>query len=182
MSSSGMWRHIPEDDILHSHRCESLKSYITRCKFLPILFQYWECMCRDSSVGIATGFGLDGRDSILGRSKSLFSTPQGPDRFRVPPSLLSNGYCALSPRGKSDRAVKLTSHLNLVSKSKVKLKPPLPDTSSWRDVWLINTWTTLPFYMYCSLLSFSSLHVNRTAQKWRQNTPVLRRLCGKFFI
>jgi hypothetical protein len=22
------WRHIPEDDILHSHRCENLKSYI----------------------------------------------------------------------------------------------------------------------------------------------------------
>jgi hypothetical protein len=27
MSSSGMWRHIPEDNSLHSHRCESLKSY-----------------------------------------------------------------------------------------------------------------------------------------------------------
>jgi hypothetical protein len=26
-------RHIPEDDILHSHRCESLKSYIVKFVF-----------------------------------------------------------------------------------------------------------------------------------------------------
>jgi hypothetical protein len=26
-------RHIPEDDILHNHRCENLKSYITSCRF-----------------------------------------------------------------------------------------------------------------------------------------------------
>jgi hypothetical protein len=25
---TGARRHIPEDDILHSHRCENLKSYI----------------------------------------------------------------------------------------------------------------------------------------------------------
>jgi hypothetical protein len=35
---------------------------------------------RDSSVGIATGYELDGRSSILGRSKRFFSFPHRPDR------------------------------------------------------------------------------------------------------
>jgi hypothetical protein len=29
------WRNIPEDDILHSHRCENLKSYCL-CYFLKL--------------------------------------------------------------------------------------------------------------------------------------------------
>lgn len=35
----------------------------------------------DSSVGVATGYGLDGRDSIPGRKKSLFSSPQSAGRL-----------------------------------------------------------------------------------------------------
>jgi hypothetical protein len=34
---------------------------------------------RDSSVGIATGYWLDGQGSIPGRGKRFFSTPQRPD-------------------------------------------------------------------------------------------------------
>jgi hypothetical protein len=30
---------------------------------------------RDSSVGIATGYGLDGRGSIPGKGKKFFSSP-----------------------------------------------------------------------------------------------------------
>jgi hypothetical protein len=32
-------RHIPEDDTLHNHRCENLKSYLTR--FCLTYLQYW---------------------------------------------------------------------------------------------------------------------------------------------
>jgi hypothetical protein len=46
----------------------------------------------DSSVSIVTIYELDGHSSIPGRGKRLFSTPQRPDRFWGPPSLLSNGY------------------------------------------------------------------------------------------
>jgi hypothetical protein len=45
-----------------------------------------------SSVGIATGYGLEDRDSIPGRDKiSLFAT-ESRTTLRDPPSLLSNGY------------------------------------------------------------------------------------------
>jgi hypothetical protein len=39
----------------------------------------------DSSVGIATGYGLESRVSIPGMSKRLFSSPQRPDRLWTPP-------------------------------------------------------------------------------------------------
>jgi hypothetical protein len=45
----------------------------------------------DSSVGIATGHGLDGQGSIPG-SEKYFSYPQRPDRLWVPTILLSNGH------------------------------------------------------------------------------------------
>jgi hypothetical protein len=54
---------------------------------------------RDSSVDIATGYGLDGRGSIPGKSKIFVSTPQRLDRLWDPPSFLINGYRGLFPRG-----------------------------------------------------------------------------------
>jgi hypothetical protein len=36
---------------------------------------------RDSSLGVATGYEVDGRGSIPGRSKRFFSTPRCPDRL-----------------------------------------------------------------------------------------------------
>jgi hypothetical protein len=53
---------------------------------------------RDSSVGIETGYGLDGLGSIPGRSKRDFFTPQRPDRLWAPPNLLSDGYRGFFPR------------------------------------------------------------------------------------
>jgi hypothetical protein len=55
---------------------------------------------QNSSVGIATGYGLDGRGttSITGRGKRLFSNPQSPDQLRGAPTSIYNGYQgALSP-------------------------------------------------------------------------------------
>jgi hypothetical protein len=46
----------------------------------------------DSSVGIATGYGPDGRGSISGRGKKFSSTPHRPDWLWGPPSLLPNEY------------------------------------------------------------------------------------------
>jgi hypothetical protein len=49
-------------------------------------------MGRDSSVGIATGYKLDGPGSISGRDKRFFFCPQRPDLLRDPLSFLPNGY------------------------------------------------------------------------------------------
>ena len=48
------------------------------------------CMGRDSSVGIATGYGLDGPGIESRLEGEIFRTC--PDRPWDPPSLLYNGY------------------------------------------------------------------------------------------
>jgi hypothetical protein len=50
-----------------------------------ILGWAWEMGSRDSSVGIATSYGLDDRSFIHDGGKRFFSTPQSPD-------LLSGSY------------------------------------------------------------------------------------------
>jgi hypothetical protein len=65
---------------------------------------------RDSSVGIATRYGLEG-PGIESRWGEIFRTD--PDRLRGPPSLLYNGY-RVCPGGKGDRGVMLTTQTLLV--------------------------------------------------------------------
>jgi hypothetical protein len=98
------------------------------------------CWSRDSVVGIATSYGLDDRGVgvRVPVGSRIFSSPRRPDRLWGPPSLLSNGYWGLFPRGWSDRGVKLTTHLELVPMSrKCGSKHQLPHTPSWRSVYLL---------------------------------------------
>jgi hypothetical protein len=90
--------------------------------------------CRDSSVGIATGYGLEGRDSISRRGKIfIFSTEStlalGPTQ---PPIQWVQGE--ISPGVK--RPSRQTDH-SPPSRAEIKKGgdiPPLPHTSSWPSV------------------------------------------------
>jgi hypothetical protein len=70
-----------------------------------VIGAYWvkvkrfQFVSRHSSVGIATGYGLDGRGSIPNKAKGFLSSPQRPDRPWDPPSLPSSEYRRFFFRG-----------------------------------------------------------------------------------
>jgi hypothetical protein len=84
----------------------------------------WKCnirrnisvMNRDRSDSIATGYGMDGRGLIPGKRQETFLCSTRPRRLRDPPSLISNGYRSLFPREQSDKGMKLTTRLHLLSR------------------------------------------------------------------
>jgi hypothetical protein len=96
--------------------CFLLKS--KKCVYLLLVHQYWEIpasniipICntrgnkqfgsRDSVVGKATGYGMDNRGVgvRVPVGSRIFSSPRRPDEHWGPPSLLSNEYRSLFPRG-----------------------------------------------------------------------------------
>jgi hypothetical protein len=79
-------------------------------------------LVRDSAVGIATGYGLDGQGigiRVPGEAR-FFSFPRRLNRFWGPPSFLSNESWGLFPQGQIGRGVKLTTHLQLVPSSSIR--------------------------------------------------------------
>jgi hypothetical protein len=95
---------------------------------------------RNNAVGIATGYGLDGRGFKVRvpAVATFLSSPRRTDRFWGPPSVLSNGYRGIFPGGYNDRGVEVTSHLQLVTRSRIHGSiHPLPHTSSWRSARLV---------------------------------------------
>jgi hypothetical protein len=83
-------------------------------------------MSRDSAGGIATGYGMHDRGVRVRVpvGSRIFSSPRRTERLLGPPSLLSNGY-----RGQFPRGVKLSTHLQLVPRSRKRgSKHPLPHT------------------------------------------------------
>jgi hypothetical protein len=89
---------------------------------------------RDGSVGIASGFELDNWGIVIQVpvGSRIFFSPRRPDRLWGSPTLLSNGYRLLFLRGQSGWGVKLTTHLQLVPRSrKCGSIHPFPHTLSW---------------------------------------------------
>jgi hypothetical protein len=83
---------------------------------------------RGSSVGIAMGYGLDDRDSIPGRGKKLFSTPQRLDQLWCPRSLISSGYKGLKwPGPEADHSPPCSAEVKNGG-----VIPPFPNKSSCR--------------------------------------------------
>jgi hypothetical protein len=82
----------------------------------------------------------------------ILSSPLRPNRLWGPPNLLSNGYRRLFPRGLSGRGVKLTTHLQLVPRSR-KCGPihPLPHTLSWRSAQLVKHRDNFAFFFSYTL-------------------------------
>jgi hypothetical protein len=90
-------------------------------------------MSPDVAVCIATGYGLDGQGNGVRVPVEVrfFNSARRPDQFWGPPNLPSNGYRGLFPREKSGWGVKLTTHPQLVPRSRIReFIHPLPHKSS----------------------------------------------------
>jgi hypothetical protein len=74
------------------------------------------------NITLVTGYGLNSRGVGVRFPVGVgfFSSPRRSDRFWGPSSLLSSGYRGLFPRGESGRGVKLTNHLQLLPRLRIR--------------------------------------------------------------
>jgi hypothetical protein len=99
------------------------------------------------SLSIATNYGLDdqGFRVRVPVGSRIFSSLNRPDRLWGVPNLLSNGYRGLFPRGQSGRGVRLTTHLQLVPRSrKCGSIHPLPQAFM---AWCLISWAKRQLYL-----------------------------------
>jgi hypothetical protein len=108
-----------------------------RCVVQPVYIFQWS---RDSVVGIATRYGLEG-PGIESRWGENFRTYT--DRLRGPPSLLYNGY-RVFPGGKGGRGVNLTTHPLLVLR--LRKSWAIPPLTLWFLLGLL--WGSLYLYIF----------------------------------
>jgi hypothetical protein len=111
---------------------QSVMNFTAKCTNVVIYIHMYVL----NGVGIATGHGLDDvgvGDGVLVGLR-VFSSPRRPDRLWGPPSLLSNVYREPFPRGLSGGGAKLTTHLQLVPRSrKCGSIHPVPHTPAWHN-------------------------------------------------
>jgi hypothetical protein len=123
--------NVFQTKVIHGNETHDLCAihFSSRKSFGFYLITKWS-RCRDSSVVIERGCGLDDLGSIPGRDKNCFSTPQRPHRLLGPPSLLSNWYRALFPWGLSDRGEADHSPPSSAMIKNAGATPPFPNVSS----------------------------------------------------
>jgi hypothetical protein len=95
---------------------------------------------RDSSVGIATGYGMDDQGSIPGKGKRFFSSPQCPHRLR--------------PGRETDHSPPISAEVENSGPI-----PPLPHASSWHGALSVKHRDNFTLYVfnYESLRQFMGL-------------------------
>jgi hypothetical protein len=112
----------------------------------------------------------------------IFSSPPRPDRLWGPPSLSTNGYHGLLLWGQSGQGMKLTTHLHLVSRLRIRgATLPLPQYAfmAWCSVKKSTTWPLLlPFIgllrsYFCSFIQVTWVRVH---------TINLSEICLKIFL
>jgi len=72
-------------------------------------------------MGYTLGYGLEGPEFEFRQEQGIFLFSKRPNRLRVPPNLLFNGY-----RGKSGRDVKFTTRIHLAQKLTIGGTQTLP--------------------------------------------------------
>jgi hypothetical protein len=130
---------------VNSDRIYSYTDYLYFCKLLILCFMWmWNRMQLNCVYYMKQGtavaqsvwhlrYWLGDRGQIPVRGWEFFSLPPRPEHLWGPPSLPSDGYRGVLPRRQSGCGVKITTHLHLVHRLRMRgAIPPIPHTFSWR--------------------------------------------------